>query len=102
MLVTYTLEILPFAIQAKGFALMVSHVMTRRFPVVNPYLRFPKNLTVSLSLAFSQLVDPWALDVIGWKYVGVSLTPEYSDLMGRSISSTVRGWALNWSLLSCA
>lgn len=37
MLVTYTLEILPFAIQAKGFALMVRHVMTRRFPVINPY-----------------------------------------------------------------
>ncbi|KAN0120675.1 general substrate transporter [Russula decolorans] len=48
MLVAYTLEILPFAIRAKGFALM--------------------NLTVSLSMAFNQFVDPWALDVIGWKY----------------------------------
>ncbi|KAF8501644.1 general substrate transporter [Russula emetica] len=48
MLVAYTLEILPFAIRAKGFALM--------------------NLTVSLSQAFNQFVDPWALDAIGWKY----------------------------------
>jgi MFS family permease len=48
MLVAYTLEILPFAIRAKGFALM--------------------NLVVSLSLALNQLVDPWALDVIGWRY----------------------------------
>lgn len=38
-------------------------------------LRFTKNLTVSLSMAVNQFVDPWALDVIGWKYVGVSLYP---------------------------
>ncbi|KAI0058199.1 general substrate transporter [Artomyces pyxidatus] len=48
MLVAYTLEILPFAIRAKGFAVM--------------------NLTVSLTLAFNQFVNPWALDAIGWKY----------------------------------
>jgi MFS family permease len=48
MLVAYTLEILPFRIRAKGFALM--------------------NLVVSLSLAFNQLVDPWAFDAIGWRY----------------------------------
>ncbi|KAA1467517.1 general substrate transporter [Dentipellis sp. KUC8613] len=48
MLVVYTLEILPYAIRAKGFAIM--------------------NLTVSLTLAFNQFVNPWALDGIGWKY----------------------------------
>ncbi|KAI0264422.1 general substrate transporter [Gloeopeniophorella convolvens] len=48
MLVAYTLEILPFTIRAKGFAVM--------------------NLTVSLTLAFNQFVNPWALDAIGWKY----------------------------------
>ncbi|KAI0049817.1 general substrate transporter [Auriscalpium vulgare] len=48
MLVAYTLEILPFAIRAKGFAVM--------------------NLTVQLTLAFNQFVNPWALDAIGWKY----------------------------------
>lgn len=48
MLVAYTLEILPFAIRAKGFAVM--------------------NLTVSLALAFNQFVDPWAFDQIGWRY----------------------------------
>ncbi|KAH9994828.1 hypothetical protein BJV77DRAFT_280759 [Russula vinacea] len=38
----------PIPHTSKGFALM--------------------NLVVSLSLAFSQLVDPWAFDVIGWRY----------------------------------
>ncbi|KAI0784259.1 general substrate transporter [Abortiporus biennis] len=46
MLIAYTLEILPFNIRAKGFA----------------------NLVVSLTLAFNQFVNPWALDTIGWKY----------------------------------
>jgi len=48
MLITYTLEILPYAIRAKGFALM--------------------NLVVSLAVALNQAVDPWALNAIGWKY----------------------------------
>jgi len=48
MVVAYTLEILPLAIRARGFALM--------------------NVVVSLSLALNQLVDPWAFDAIGWRY----------------------------------
>ncbi|KAI8980164.1 general substrate transporter [Trametes punicea] len=48
MLIAYTLEILPFNIRAKGFAVM--------------------NLVVSLTLAFNQFVNPWALDAIGWRY----------------------------------
>ncbi|KAI0091287.1 general substrate transporter [Irpex rosettiformis] len=48
MLVAYTLEILPFNIRAKGFAIM--------------------NFVVSLTLAFNQFVNPWALDAIGWRY----------------------------------
>lgn len=28
-----------------------------------------QNLVVSLTLAFNQFVNPWALDAIGWKYV---------------------------------
>ncbi|KAI0956155.1 hypothetical protein AcV7_006631 [Taiwanofungus camphoratus] len=48
MLIAYTLEILPFNIRAKGFAVM--------------------NLLVSLTLAFNHFVNPWALDAIGWKY----------------------------------
>jgi hypothetical protein len=102
LLVAYTLEILPFAIRAKGFALMVRHIMAHRSPAITPYLRFPKNLTVSLSLALNQFVDPWALDAIGWKYVGVSLTPEHPYLIDHSISYTVHGFALNWPLLSCS
>ncbi|KAI0342860.1 general substrate transporter [Trametopsis cervina] len=48
MLVAYTLEILPFNIRAKGFAVM--------------------NFVVALTLAFNQFVNPWALDAIGWRY----------------------------------
>jgi len=48
MLITYTLEILPYAMRAKGFALM--------------------NLVVSLAQVINQSVDPWALNAIGWKY----------------------------------
>jgi len=48
VLVTYTLEILPFAIRAKGFAVV--------------------NLTVSVALALNQFVDPWAFDRMGWRY----------------------------------
>lgn len=48
MLIAYTLEILPFNIRAKGFAVM--------------------NMVVSLTLAFNQFVNPWALDALGWRY----------------------------------
>jgi len=48
MLVAYTLEILPYKIRAKGFAVM--------------------NLTVFLTSSFNQFVNPWALNAIGWKY----------------------------------
>lgn len=99
MLVAYTLEILPFAIRVKGFALMVSHFMTPSFSARHT-LRFSKNVVVSLSLAFNQLVDPWAFNAIGWRYVGLSLTLKRSGLIDYSISSTVDGWALNWPLLS--
>jgi hypothetical protein len=53
-------------------------------------------------MALNQLVDPWAFNAIGWRYVGLSLTSEPSDLIDYSISSSVGGWALNWPLLSCS
>lgn len=68
MLVAYTLEILPFNIRAKGFAVMVCPVELidvhsgDNFPVL-------QNITVCLTLAFNQFVNPWALDALGWKYV---------------------------------
>ncbi|KAG1872232.1 hypothetical protein F4604DRAFT_1881038 [Suillus subluteus] len=48
MLVLYTLEILPYNIRAKGFAIM--------------------NITIYSTNAFNSLVNPVALDSIGWKY----------------------------------
>jgi hypothetical protein len=53
-------------------------------------------------MATNQLVDPWAFNAIGWKYVRLSLTSELSGLIDHSISSTVDGCALNWPLLSCS
>lgn len=48
MLVSYTLEILPYNIRAKGLAIM--------------------NFSAYLSNTFNSFVNPWALDAIGWKY----------------------------------
>jgi MFS family permease len=48
LLVSYTVEILPFQIRAKGLAIM--------------------NLSVTASLVFNQYVNPIALDAISWKY----------------------------------
>ncbi|KAG8856603.1 hypothetical protein FRB96_006363 [Tulasnella sp. 330] len=48
LLVAYTVEILPFNVRAKGFAVM--------------------NFTVSFALIFNQYVNPVALKKLGWKY----------------------------------
>jgi hypothetical protein len=48
LIVTYTVEILPYQLRAKGFVLF--------------------NFAISLSLIFNQYVNPVALDAIGWKY----------------------------------
>ncbi|KZS87251.1 general substrate transporter [Sistotremastrum niveocremeum HHB9708] len=48
LIVSYTVEILPYNIRAKGFNVF--------------------NFTISLSLIFNQYVNPIALSHIGWKY----------------------------------
>lgn len=48
VIITYALEILPFRIRAKGFAVM--------------------NLTMMATIAFNDFVNPWALGAIHWKY----------------------------------
>jgi len=48
LLVAYSIEILPFSIRAKGFAVM--------------------NTAVVLTLAFNQFINPIALDSLRWKY----------------------------------
>ncbi|EJC97804.1 hexose transporter [Fomitiporia mediterranea MF3/22] len=48
LVVSYSIEILPFAIRAKGMAIYT--------------------LTVTLSLIFNQYVNPVALGALGWKY----------------------------------
>ncbi|KAL0959684.1 hypothetical protein HGRIS_011382 [Hohenbuehelia grisea] len=48
LIVSYTVEILPFPIRAKGFTVF--------------------NFAISLSLIFNQYVNPVALDAIQWKY----------------------------------
>ncbi|KAF8178415.1 hexose transporter [Mycena galopus ATCC 62051] len=48
LIVTYTLEILPYNIRAKGFNIF--------------------NFTISVALIFNQYVNPIAFDVLTWKY----------------------------------
>ncbi|KAH7107183.1 hexose transporter [Auriculariales sp. MPI-PUGE-AT-0066] len=48
LLVSYTVEILPFQIRAKGLAIM--------------------NLSVTASLVFNQYINPIAWDALNWKY----------------------------------
>ena len=48
LIVSYTVEILPYAIRSKGFNVF--------------------NFAISLSLIFNQYVNPIALAAIGWKY----------------------------------
>ncbi|CAL1706001.1 unnamed protein product [Somion occarium] len=48
LIVSYTVEILPFALRAKGFTVF--------------------NFALTLSLIFNQYINPIALDAIGWKY----------------------------------
>ncbi|KAJ8463128.1 hypothetical protein ONZ45_g17696 [Pleurotus djamor] len=48
LIVSYTVEILPYSIRAKGFTVF--------------------NFCVSISLIFNQYVNPVALENIGWKY----------------------------------
>ncbi|KAF9555258.1 hexose transporter [Agrocybe pediades] len=48
LIVSYTVEILPYEIRAKGFTVF--------------------NFAISLSLIFNQYVNPIALDTIGWRY----------------------------------
>jgi len=48
LIVSYTVEILPYALRAKGFVAF--------------------NFTISLSLIFNQYVNPIALKKLGWKY----------------------------------
>jgi len=48
LIVSYTVEILPYALRAKGFTIF--------------------NFTISLALIFNQYANPIALGAIGWKY----------------------------------
>jgi hypothetical protein len=48
LIVAYTVEILPYAIRAKGFVVF--------------------NFAISLSLIFNQYVNPVAMKAISWKY----------------------------------
>jgi hypothetical protein len=48
LIVAYTVEILPYALRAKGFTVF--------------------NFAISLSLIFNQYVNPVAMEAISWKY----------------------------------
>ncbi|KIJ14336.1 L-arabinose isomerase [Paxillus involutus ATCC 200175] len=48
LLVSYSLEILPYKIRARGYAIM--------------------SFVIYATVAFNQFVNPWALNALGWKY----------------------------------
>ncbi|KAL4257195.1 major facilitator superfamily protein [Pleurotus pulmonarius] len=48
LIVSYTVEILPYSLRAKGFMIF--------------------NFSISISLIFNQYVNPIALEALGWKY----------------------------------
>jgi hypothetical protein len=54
LIVSYTVEILPYALRAKGFTIF--------------------NFSISLSLIFNQYINPIALKKIAWKYYVSLLT----------------------------
>jgi len=54
LIVSYTIEILPYPLRAKGFTVF--------------------SFVVCLALIFNQYVNPIALDILGWKYY-VCLSP---------------------------
>jgi Sugar (and other) transporter len=64
LLVSYSLEILPFRVRAKGFAVMVSSPLSL---TRSPLNRF-QNITIMATVAFNTFVNPWALEDIGWWY----------------------------------
>ncbi|CAA7268572.1 unnamed protein product [Cyclocybe aegerita] len=61
LIVSYTVEILPFAIRAKGFTLF--------------------NFAISLSLILNQYVNPIAFKALGWKYFLVYVSWVFFELV---------------------
>lgn len=64
----YAVEILPYGIRAKGFAIMVKPL----FADTTTCLSNEKNICIQFALAFDQFVNPIVLNMIGWKYVSAS------------------------------
>ena len=79
LIVSYTVEILPYSIRAKGFTIF--------------------NFSVSLSLIFNQYVNPIALAKLGWKYYvcvfPLSVTTYRPAYVNANRSSTFAGSPLN-------
>lgn len=87
LIVSYTVEILPYSIRAKGFNIF--------------------NFSVSLSLIFNQYVNPVALGKISWKYyVRPSHQAQFDLPISRNLtfsrSYTVVGSLSNSFIASCS
>jgi hypothetical protein len=100
MLITYTLEILPYAIRAKGFALMVRHNPSFS---CHPYSPAPLKESGCIISASTQPVR----GSLGSRCDGLEICESQSlsslkepGLINRSISFSVVGWVSSWSSLS--
>lgn len=67
MLISYTLEILPYNIRAKGLAIMVSPFVCHISEPCN--VLYLQNISLYVNNALNSFVNAWALNAIGWKYV---------------------------------
>jgi hypothetical protein len=67
LLVSYTLEILPYRIRAKGYAVMVREEIHYHNTYALTCLA-PQNVAAMLTAAFNQFINPVAIKAIGWWY----------------------------------
>lgn len=84
LIVSYTVEILPFDIRAKGFTVF--------------------NFAISLSLIFNQYTNPIALGMTDWFILALDFLLIVSPQMlsaGSTTSSTCVGWPLSLSSVTC-
>ena len=69
LIVSYTVEILPYNIRAKGLSIF--------------------NFTISVALIFNQYVNPIALDALGWKYYVRESIPMFSTVSNLTFEKQV-------------
>jgi len=79
LIISYTVEILPFHLRSKGFAV---------FGVV-----------IFLAVIFNQYINPFALDALGWKYY---VSPLYASVSCQTHAKCSWSTSAGWRSSSCS